>query len=384
MKSEPSTTSAETNQDAFTLEDLSYDLPEELIAQEPLAVRHESRLLVLDRANSEIHHCRFADIANYLNPGDLLVVNDTKVLPARLLAKRQSGGEVRIQLIKPCTRSNHLWEAMGMPLRRIKPGEHLRIETPEESGDGQLKEQTREILIEDIIEDADGYKRLIINFLSNENMRSILTTAGHAPLPPYIRRELGPKDHDLDEKRKEDLSRYQTIFAKAPGAVAAPTAGLHFSDAVFDSLKGKGVKVEHITLHVGAGTFKPITSTIEEHSVEAESYSIGKNTASRINEVKANGKRVIAVGTTSMRALESSVENGTIQPYQNRETNLFIKPGHQFKIVDSMVTNFHLSGSSLLVLVATFAGKERILKAYQEAIAQKYRFYSYGDAMLII
>lgn len=371
-------------QDTFTLEDLRYDLPEELIAQDPLAVRHESKLLVLDRAMSEIHHSRFSDIASYLNPGDLLIVNDTRVLPARLLARRRSGGEVRIQLIKACTRNNHLWEAMGMPLRRIKPGEYLHIETPEESGTGPVQKTVKEILIEEIIEDADGYKRLIINFLTNENMRSILSKAGHAPLPPYIRRELGPADHDLDEKRKEDLSRYQTIFASAPGAVAAPTAGLHFSETVFDSLRAKGINVEHITLHVGAGTFKPITSSIEEHSVEAELYSIKESTASKINQVKASGKKVIAVGTTSMRALESSAEGGAIRPCQNRETNLFIKPGHQFKLVDSMVTNFHLSGSSLLVLVATFAGKEQIRKAYKEAIAQKYRFYSYGDAMLIL
>ncbi|HMO20821.1 MAG TPA: S-adenosylmethionine:tRNA ribosyltransferase-isomerase, partial [Candidatus Melainabacteria bacterium] len=190
-------------QDTFTLEDLSYDLPEELIAQEPLAVRHESKLLVLDRAKSEIHHSRFSDIASYLNPGDLLIVNDTRVLPARLLARRHSGGEVRIQLIKACTRNNHLWEAMGMPLRRIKSGEYLHIETPEESGAGPAKAIVKEILIEEIIEDADGYKRLIINFLTNENMRSILSKAGHAPLPPYIRRELDPADHDLDRKRKE-------------------------------------------------------------------------------------------------------------------------------------------------------------------------------------
>lgn len=361
----------------LTLDDLVYDLPEELIAQEPLKVRHESRLLVLDRIRGKISHQQFPDIENHLNSGDLLVVNDTRVIPARLLARRSSGGEVRVQLIKAVTTNTCLWEAMAMPIRRIKEGEKLLVETTSPG-------EKREIIVNEIIHDQDGYKRLVVDMIDNENMRAILADAGHAPLPPYIKREMDLEDQKLVQKRNDDIERYQTIFAQAPGAVAAPTAGLHFSDHVLEKLKEKGVNLTRLTLHVGAGTFKPISSSIEEHSVEAEYFSISKQTAELVNQTRARGDRVIAVGTTSMRALESAVVDGRVEARDNVATSLYIKPGFKFQVADAMVTNFHLSGSSLLVLVATFAGKSKILEAYKEAIENRYRFYSYGDAMLIL
>lgn len=364
-------------QEQLTLEDLVYELPEELIAQEPLKVRHESRLLILDRASGNLKHESFPEIVSHLDEGDLLVVNDTRVIPARLLARRKSGGEIRVQLVKAKSTNTCLWEAMAMPMRRIKEGETLLVDTGPEG-------KTRELKVAEIIQDPDGFKRLIVDMIDNENMRSIIQEAGHAPLPPYIKRELDLESQTLAEKRKADIERYQTIFAEAPGAVAAPTAGLHFSEAVLAKLKEKGVNLTRITLHVGAGTFKPITSSIEDHSVESESFSISKETAASVNETRARGNRVIAVGTTSMRALESSVEDGELIEKENASTSLYIKPGFKFQVADAMVTNFHLSGSSLLVLVATFAGKDAILKAYREAVKQRYRFYSYGDAMLIL
>lgn len=362
-------------QELFSLEDLDYELPEELIAQEPLDVRHKSRLLKVDRKNNSISHHQFEDIVDMLNPNDLVIVNDTKVIPTRLLAKRKTGGTIRIQLIKPKGTENHLWEAMAMPLKRVKAGEELEIVT--------ANGKTKNARVEDLITDQDDYKRLVINFLTNKNMMEVLRESGHAPLPPYIKRELGPDHEDLNEKRLKDIARYQTVFAAAPGAVAAPTAGLHFSEEILEQLEKANIGFETITLHVGAGTFKPITKNIEEHSIEEEFYTISESVAERINNTKSSGGRVIAVGTTSLRALESAGSSGTVKAIDHQPTTLYVKPGFEFKVIDGLITNFHLSGSSLLVLVATYAGKSLILKAYNEAVRDKYRFYSYGDAMFI-
>jgi len=258
-----------------------------------------------------------------------------------------------------------IWEAMGTPLRRLKPGERLQAVT--ENGAELF------IRVVDLESDMDGFKRAVIDLGSRDNLETILKAAGHAPLPPYIRKE-----------RKEDLERYQTVFAAAPGAVAAPTAGLHFSPDLMQSLEDRSIEIRTITLHVGPGTFKPITTSIEEHSIEPEIYSISPETATAINTAKESGRRVIAVGTTSLRTLETAGASGLVSPAVNASTSLYVKPGHRFAIVDGLITNFHLSGSSLLVLVATFAGPEAVKKAYLEAVARRYRFFSYGDAMLII
>ena len=366
-----------TLEETFSLKDLEYELPEHLIAQEPLAVRHESKLLTIDRGSSSIAHKKFSDITELLRPGDCLVVNDTKVIPTRFIARRHSGGAIKVQLIKPVSAGkNHIWEAMAMPLKRLKPGEALEIEC---AGGG-----TRKAIVDDVTVGGDGFKRLILNLINNENMMQILKDSGHAPLPPYIKRDLAPCDDKKNKKRLSDLDRYQTVFAANPGAVAAPTAGLHFSEAVLEKLKAKGIKLAKITLHVGAGTFKPISTSIEEHNIEEEIYTIDRKTKDLINKTKEDGRRVIAVGTTSVRALETAGSNGSVREVYEEATALYVKPGFQFKIVDGMVTNFHLSGSSLLVLVATFCGKDLILSAYKEAVEKEYRFFSYGDAMLIL
>lgn len=353
----------------FSLEELHYDLPEELIAQEPLPVRHESRLLRLGLGDGSVSHHVFSDLTELLETGDLIVVNDTRVIPARIYARRESGGAVELLLIKPRSRAGApggtIWEAMGTPLRRLKPGERLQAVT--ENGAELF------VRVVDLETDRDGFKRVLIDLGSRENLETILKSAGHAPLPPYIRKE-----------RKEDLERYQTVFAAAPGAVAAPTAGLHFSGDLMQELEDRSIEIRTITLHVGPGTFKPITTSIEDHSIEPEIYSISPETATAINTAKEEGRRVIAVGTTSLRTLETAGASGRVSPAENAQTSLYVKPGHRFAIVDGLITNFHLSGSSLLVLVATFAGPEAVKKAYLEAVARRYRFFSYGDAMLII
>ena len=366
-----------TLDETFSLSDLEYDLPEHLIAQEPLSIRHESRLLTIDKSANSIKHNSFSDIVDILESGDCLVVNDTKVIPTRFIARRKSGGAIKVQLIKPVVPGkNHIWEAMAMPLKRLKAGEELDIEC----SDGKFKKA----VVDDVTVGGDGFKRLIINLLDNQNMMQILKDSGHAPLPPYIKRDLAPSDLAKNKKRLADLERYQTVFATAPGAVAAPTAGLHFSKPILEKLKGKGIKLAKITLHVGAGTFKPITSSIDDHSIEEETFSISKETKELINGTKEEGRRVIAVGTTSVRALETAGASGSIKEVSDQATSLYVKPGFKFKIIDGMVTNFHLSGSSLLVLVATFAGKDITLNAYREAVDKEYRFFSYGDAMLIL
>lgn len=320
----------------------------------------------LDRAAGSIEHRQFAEIPQLLRPGDLLIVNDTKVIPARLIAHRQTGGRVDILLLRPESTRPWVWQAMATPLRKLKEGESLSLD----QNAGTLK-------IDTFILAEDGQRRVLLDFGSQADVYRILSKAGSAPLPPYIHRQ------EHDELDAEDLQRYQTIFAKAPGAVAAPTAGLHFSEEIFAALAENGVSVRYITLHVGPGTFKPITTSVEEHTIESELYSISDDTARAINECLDEGRRVIAVGTTSCRALESAGRSGRVEATENGSTSLYIKPGFQFKIVKALITNFHLSKSSLLVLVSTFAGHELTMRAYREAVAQRYRFYSYGDAMLI-
>jgi S-adenosylmethionine:tRNA ribosyltransferase-isomerase len=358
--------------ESFELDDLSYDLPDELIAQKPSAVRHESRLLKLDRRTGGVSHHQFSDIKSFLNAGDVLIVNDTRVVPSRLYAQRESGGIVRLLLIRPLAEKINLWEAMVTPIKRLKVGEQLSLVSESES--------RHKISVADMIIDQDGFKRLIVDLGRKEDVYSILAEVGFAPLPPYIVRE---KPAGEDESRLHDLDRYQTVFAKTPGAVAAPTAGLHFSNELLQELADQGVLIKYITLHVGPGTFKPITTDLNNHSIEAELFSITQDTADAVNAAKAEGRRVVAVGTTSLRALETAGQSGRLQPTDQGSTSLYVKPGFQFQMVDAMVTNFHLSKSSLLVLVATLAGKDNILNAYREAVEQRYRFFSYGDAMFI-
>jgi S-adenosylmethionine:tRNA ribosyltransferase-isomerase len=392
--------SIKDSQDSFCLEDFEYDLPFNLIAQEPLSERTKSRLLHLDKHTGELHHYFFENLVDLLRSGDTLVLNNTKVIPARLIAKRYSGGTIKLLLLKQVGSSPRIWEALVTPIKRLKPGEKLDV--PTDTG------KTFEISVVDIATGFDGFKRLIVDLGEPENVWQLLNQAGYAPLPPYILRDYD--DHDVvadddkadediarineipatndiatkDISRASDLSRYQTVFAKEPGAVAAPTAGLHFTDALLASLKARGVDVHFLTLHVGAGTFKPIASSLDEHKIEPERFSIAAETASAINQAKAEKRRVIAVGTTSLRALETAGESGAVAAVEDGVTHLFVKPGYEFKIADGLITNFHLSKSSLLVLVSAFAGRENIIHAYQEAIERKYRFYSYGDAMLIL
>ncbi|HEY9758523.1 MAG TPA: tRNA preQ1(34) S-adenosylmethionine ribosyltransferase-isomerase QueA [Oculatellaceae cyanobacterium] len=371
IKSVPATEAADLN-------DYSYDLPVELIADKPLSTREHSRFLVLDRTNETIEHTRFDALPTFLKAGDVLVVNDTKVIPAKIFAQRASGGNVSLLLIKPETSRPGLWQAMVQPIKRIKPGEYLQTST--------VSGAVYQIKVVDIITADDGYKRLLLDLGGGSNVFKLLSEIGSAPLPPYIARDKGTDNSanaERSDTRSFDLERYQTVFAKAPGAVAAPTAGLHFSDDLLSKLKQNGVQVNFVTLHVGPGTFKPIEDSIEEHFIEPEIFFVPESTAAAVNQAKLEGRRVIAVGTTSMRALESAASGEGVRIVDGESTNLYVKPGYKFKVVDALITNFHLSRSSLLVLVSTFAGKELIMKAYEEAISQRYRFYSYGDAMFI-
>ncbi len=319
----------------------------------------------------------FADLAELLKPSDILVVNNTKVIPAKLTATRETGGSIRLLLLKPLPNQEGHWQAMVTPIRRLRSGENLSIQ-------GNTKQFN--VKVTGIITGEDGHKRLVVYLGRQSEVFELLNDAGQAPLPPYISRSDNPDKSELisTSKRQDDLERYQTIFAKAPGAVAAPTAGLHFSDQVMEELKAKDITICQLTLHVGPGTFKPITDSIEKHKIESEEYSINNETASVINSAKSQGRRIIAVGTTSCRALESAAMRGSIQAKEKASTSLYIRPGFDFQIVDGLITNFHLSRSSLLLLVAAFAGHRALMNAYQVAITNNYRFFSYGDSMLIL
>jgi len=355
----------------LTIHDFEYELDPALIAQKPLEEKDHSRLLVVNRKSGKFLHKHFFDLPELLQKGDLLVVNDTRVLPSRLIATRKSGGTVKLLLLKPQSHNIAVWEAMVTPIKRLKPGQELEVA-------GEHGEPPTVITVQDIVLGPDGFKRLLVDLGAKENVYTLLSRVGFAPLPPYITRDYRQEKSD---HRKEDLFQYQTVFAQTPGAVAAPTAGLHFTEAVLKALAQKGIEVATITLHVGPGTFKPIEEEVSNHTIEEETYTVSEQAAAAINAAKKAGRRV---GTTSLRTLETAGASGIVRPAQDQKTALYIKPGHQFAIADGMITNFHLSRSSLLVLVAALAGRDLIMAAYKEAIAEQYRFYSYGDAMLIL
>ncbi|MFH1146974.1 MAG: tRNA preQ1(34) S-adenosylmethionine ribosyltransferase-isomerase QueA [Pseudomonadota bacterium] len=348
----------------FSLDSYDYHLPSELIAQYPLDRRDASRLLVLDRARDSMIHSVFREITSYLREGDLLVVNDTKVFSARLVGETSRGKTVEVLLLGlPDSREEKkaIVSCLVKNARRFRTGETIRFG---ESLQGEVTGPFR-----------NGEIRLSLSW--EGEIAEVLANAGQVPLPPYIRRNGGPAE--------EDLYRYQTVYARHPGSVAAPTAGLHFSEDLMDGIKCTGVGIAPITLHVGYGTFAPVRSEdLRRHKMHEEFYSVSAESADRINETKKNGNKVVAVGTTAARAVESSaVSDGRICRGSGF-TNIFIYPGYRFKIVDHLITNFHLPRSTLLMLVSAFAGREKTLRAYKEAVKRQYRFFSYGDAMLIL
>jgi S-adenosylmethionine:tRNA ribosyltransferase-isomerase len=345
--------------------ELDYELPPELIAQDPLAVRSESRLLVLDRSTGRLSDSRFSHVGEFLRAGDCLVLNDTKVLPARFFARRRTGGKLEGLFLRQTTPGG-VWEVMLKGARKVKPGESIDIEDRSQRDfcSGKVLEKRQ-----------DGICLLEVG--TQADAEAVLNDVGFPPLPPYIHR-----DHDL-ARAESDLRRYQTVYARCPGAVAAPTAGLHFTDELLGQLQAARIGFAYVTLHVGAGTFKPIaTEQVEEHEIHREWYCLDAANAAAIRAARQAGGRVVAVGTTVTRVLETVAKNDPLAACEGT-TNLFITPGYEFKIVDAMVTNFHLPRSTLLALVGAFAGLERMLAAYRHAIKQRYRFYSYGDAMLI-
>ena len=338
------------------VEDFNYNLPEELIAQTPLEKRDSSRLLVLDKKTGEIEHKHFKDIINYLEKGDTLVLNDTKVLPARLIGvKEETNAVIEILLLKNTEGDN--WECLVKPARRIKVGTIVSF------GEGKLKAEC-------IKEEDEGIRhfKLIYEGILLETLEAL----GTMPLPPYIHEKL------------EDQSRYQTVYAKEVGSAAAPTAGLHFTKELLKDIEDKGVNIAYVTLHVGLGTFRPVSvDTIEEHEMHSEYYSMSKEVADLLNETKKNGNKVIAVGTTSTRTLETIASKYNEFKECSGWTNIFIYPGYKFKAIDSLSTNFHLPKSTLVMLVSALAGREHIINAYNEAVKEQYRFFSFGDAMFI-
>jgi S-adenosylmethionine:tRNA ribosyltransferase-isomerase len=335
--------------------DFYFDLPEELIAQTPLARRDASRLLLLDKETGEIEHRRFYELPGFLREGDCLVLNDSRVLPARLLGCRSSGGGVELVLLRDLGEGR--WECLSRPGRKTKPGTELSF------GEGELTATVLEV--------AEGGNR-IVQFHYDGIFLEILERLGRMPLPPYIKAEL------------QDAERYQTVYSREPGSAAAPTAGLHFTDELLETIAAKGVKLCYVTLHVGLGTFRPVKEDeIEDHAMHSEFCMIPEETARIVSDTKRGGGRVVAVGTTSCRTLESFArEDGTL-PAASGWTDIFIYPGYRFKCVDALVTNFHLPESTLIMLVSALAGRERVLNAYQTAVEERYRFFSFGDAMFI-
>ncbi len=332
-----------------------YDLPEELIAQVPIKKRDESRLMVLDREKQTIVHRTFKNIIDYLKPGDCLVRNNTKVIPARIYGKKETGANVEFLLLNNI--EGDVWEAI------VRPGNKLHVGTKVIFGDG--------ILNAEILEIMEGGTRKV-KFIYDGIFNEIIDKIGLMPLPPYIHEELKEKD------------RYQTVYAKYQGSAAAPTAGLHFTKELLDEIKKKGVEIANVTLHVGIGTFRPVkVEKIEEHHMHSEHFYIKKEDVEKINNTKKAGGRIISVGTTSCRVLESIAdEEGMVKEIEG-DTSIFIYPGYKFKCIDGLITNFHLPESTLLMLVSALAGKEYVMKAYEEAVKEKYRFFSFGDAMLI-
>lgn len=336
--------------------DFYFELPEELIAQDPLEDRSASRLLVLDKETGRTQHHVFKEVIDYLRPGDCLVLNNTKVLPARLMGvKADTGAAIEVLLLK--RKEKDVWETLVKPGKKAKPGTRLVF------GDGSLQAEVLEIV-------EEGNR--LIQFTYEGIFEQILDRLGEMPLPPYITHKL------------EDKNRYQTVYAKYEGSAAAPTAGLHFTDELLNKIVEKGVETAYVTLHVGLGTFRPVKAeNLSQHHMHSEYYEVTKEAADKMNHAKASGGRIICVGTTSCRTVESAAdENGVVQPGCGN-TEIFIYPGYQFKVLDCLITNFHLPESTLVMLVSALAGREQVLAAYQEAIEERYRFFSFGDAMLI-
>ncbi len=338
-------------------DEFDYYLPEELIAQTPLENRSSSRLLVLHKKTGQIEHRKFSDIINYLSKGDALVINDTKVIPARLIGEKEDTGAV-IELLLLKNINGDVWECLAKPQKR------LHIDTIISFGKGKLKAKVKEVL-------ADGITR--VELIYTGILMEVLESLGTMPLPPYIHKKL--KDQD----------RYQTVYAEIYGSSAAPTAGLHFTEELLNEIKNKGIEVVHVTLHVGLGTFRPVqVDNILEHKMHKESYILDEKTTEVLNRIQKNGGKIFAVGTTSTRVLESNRQKYKEFTPEVNDTEIFIYPGYEFKGINNLITNFHLPKSTLIMLVSALAGKENILKAYKEAVSEKYRFFSFGDAMLII
>lgn len=337
--------------------DFYYELPQELIAQDPLVDRSSSRLLVMDKKTGVIEHKIFKDVKKYLKEGDCLVLNDTKVIPARLLGtKEDTGAAVEVFLLK--RRGDSEWETL------VRPGKKLRAGARVIFGDNDLVCEIKSVL-------PDGNR--IVSFEFDGIFEEILDKLGQMPLPPYITKKLADKD------------RYQTVYAKNKGSAAAPTAGLHFTQSLLDEIENSGVKIAYVTLHVGLGTFRPVkVNDVKDHHMHSEWYRISSEAADLINETKRSGGRVICVGTTSCRTIESASDTSGNVSAGSGDTDIFIYPGYDFKIMDGLITNFHLPESTLLMLVSAFAGKENIMNAYEEAIRERYRFFSFGDAMMLI
>jgi S-adenosylmethionine:tRNA ribosyltransferase-isomerase len=359
----------------MNLSDFDYFLPPELIAQEPASPRDRSRLMVLDRKSGKIFHDRFSNFPGHLRPGDTVVLNDTKVRPVRLQGQKESGGKVEVLLVRrrdgdssnpdpfpSAGEETGEWDCLIQNAGKLRPPAVLLF--PEEVR-GEVLERT-----------ANGF--WVLRLRGQKGLEGALSRIGYPPLPPYIRRR------GREDLRERDWDRYQTVYARAPGAIAAPTAGLHFTKEVLDNIRLREARISFLTLHVGVGTFLPVKAErVENHRLEAEAFDLSAETAAAVNEARGSGGRVVAVGTTVVRTLEYlSDESGQVKP-SNGKTGLFILPGYKFKAVDAMITNFHLPRSTLLMLVCAFAGREEILAAYGEAVKERYRFYSYGDAMLI-
>ena len=339
------------------VKDFYYDLPQELIAQDPLEDRSSSRLMVLDKITGEVEHRHFKDITEYLRPGDCLVINNTKVIPARLYGVKE-GTEAKIEILLLKRKENDIWETL------VKPGKKCKIGTKIVFGEGIL---TGEVV--DIVEEGNRLIQLHYEGIFEE----ILDRLGQMPLPPYITHQL------------QDKNRYQTVYAKYDGSAAAPTAGLHFTPELLQQVRDMGVEIAEVTLHVGLGTFRPVKETdVLKHHMHSEFYKIEQSEADKINKAKKEGHRVIAVGTTSTRTLESAADENGFLTEKSGWTEIFIYPGYQFKVIDALITNFHLPESTLVMLVSALAGREHVLAAYETAVEEKYRFFSFGDAMFIV
>ena len=336
--------------------DFDYELPEELIAQHPAVQRDHSRLLVMDKYTGAVEHRVFRDIVNYLHAGDVLVLNNTKVIPARIFGVKEGGtAKIEVLLLKRDDDLPNTWEVL------VHPGKRAKVGTVIDFGEGRLKGE--------VIANTSAGRKVTFHF--DGIFEEILEELGTMPLPPYIHEQL------------EDQNRYQTVYAKVDGSAAAPTAGLHFTTELLETLRQNGIEIEEVLLHVGLGTFKPVSEEdIEDHEMHSEYYEISQETADRINKAKAEGRRIISVGTTSTRALESAAKDGRLQAGSGW-TNIFIYPGYKWQIIDSLITNFHLPKSTLMMLVSALSTREHILAAYKEAVAQRYRFFSFGDAMFI-